>query len=116
VGNLTPRRDFTDVRDAVRAYVLLVSRAEPGRAYNVCSGQSHSIQECADILLALARVPLTLEQQPSRARALEILEQVGDPTRIYQTTGWQPQLPLQSSLSDLLDDWRQRIALNKEEM
>lgn len=116
VGNLTPRRDYTDVRDAVRANVLLASVAEPGRAYNVCSGLSRSVQECADILLALAHVPLTLEPKPGRARSIEILDQVGDPTRIYQTTGWRPEIPLETSLRDLLDDWRRQVALNKEEI
>jgi len=116
VGNLTPRRDYTDVRDAVRAYVLLASGAQPGQAYNVCSSHSRSVQECADILMALARVRIAMEIDPARVRTVEIQDQVGDPTRIYQATGWQPEISLETSLQDLLNDWRQRIAVHKEDL
>jgi GDP-4-dehydro-6-deoxy-D-mannose reductase len=106
-GDLTPRRDFTDVRDVVRAYRLLIERGEPGEAYNVCSGRDVAIQELADHLLSLASVPLTLELDPSRLRPVEVPVVRGDNTKIRTATGWQPEIPLEQTLADVLDWWRQ---------
>ena len=114
VGNLTPRRDYTDVRDAVRAYTLLATSSRPGEVYNVCSGHSCSVQECVDLLMALSRVPLKLEVERSRMRAVEISDQVGSSERLWKTTGWRPELPLEKSLGDLLDDWRNKLSKTEE--
>ncbi len=114
VGNLSPRRDYTDVRDAVRAYMLLASTGQSSQVYNVCSGKSHSVQESAEILLAMARVPLQLETDPTRIRSAEIDEQVGSPSRLERETEWKPEISFDASLADLLDDWR--AVLNRSEV
>ncbi len=106
VGNLWPRRDYVDVRDLVKAYVALMTAGQPGWAYNVCRGRSYSVQECVDILLGLARQPVTVEQHPDHVRREEIADQVGNPGRLYQATGWQAVISLEQSLTDLLDYWR----------
>ena len=84
VGNLTPRRDFTDVRDVVRAYRLLMTHGEAGEAYNVCSGVDLAISELADLLVGLAHRPMRLEEDPSLQRPVEIPVLRGDPTKMPQ--------------------------------
>ena len=109
VGNLTPRRDITDVRDVVRAYRLLMEHGAPGEAYNVCSGVDHSIAELAERLVALARLPMTLEADPELQRPVETPVLLGDPTRIMSATGWAPQIPIETTLADVLDDRRRQL-------
>jgi GDP-4-dehydro-6-deoxy-D-mannose reductase len=106
VGNLTARRDFTDVRDVVRAYRLLIESGEPGVVYNVCSGRDVSIQEIADGLLELAGTTLALETEPALMRPVEVPVLRGDPARLSAVTGWKPEIPLEQTLSDVLDYWR----------
>ena len=110
VGNVFPRRDYLDVRDAARAYVLLAGAAVPGEVYNVCSGRSASVQECVDLLAAAAGQPFRVDVDPARVRSVEILEQRGDAGRLRELTGWTPEIPLGSSLRDLLEEWRAREA------
>jgi len=110
VGDLSPRRDFTDVRDVVRAYRLLVERGEPGEVYNVCSGRDLSVQELADQLLTLARHPMRLDTDPALRRPVEIPVLRGDATKLRNATGWRPEIPIDRTLADLLDDQRERIA------
>ncbi|HVX17343.1 MAG TPA: GDP-mannose 4,6-dehydratase [Acidimicrobiales bacterium] len=110
VGNLSARRDFTDVRDVVRAYRLLVERGEPGAAYNVCSGTDVSVQELADDLRDLARLPITFETDPDLLRPVDVPVLRGDHARLTAATGWEPEIPLHRTLVDLLDDWRKRVA------
>ena len=109
VGNLSPRRDFTDVRDVVRAYRLLVTHGEAGEAYNVCSGVDLAISELADLLIGLARRPMRLEEDPARQRPVEIPVLRGDPTKLHKATGWEPEIPISESLADLLAEWRTRV-------
>jgi GDP-4-dehydro-6-deoxy-D-mannose reductase len=106
-GDLSPRRDFTDVRDVVRAYRLLVERGEPGEAYNVCSGQDVGIQEIADALAAAASVPVRFEVDQSRLRPVEIPVVRGDNAKLRAATGWAPEIPLSRTLGDILNWWRQ---------
>jgi GDP-4-dehydro-6-deoxy-D-mannose reductase len=110
VGNLDAVRDFTDVRDVVRAYMLLLEKGEPGRAYNVCSGRGRRIREILDLLLAgsSARVELRVDQE--RLRPADVPAQVGDPSLLRAATGWEPRIPLEETLADLLADWRARVA------
>jgi GDP-4-dehydro-6-deoxy-D-mannose reductase len=110
VGNLTPRRDLTDVRDVVRAYRLLIERGEPGEVYNVCSGRDVAVQELADSLLAMADRPLALEPDPALSRPVDLPVLRGDPTRLQAATGWAPEIPLEQTLHDVLDDLRARVA------
>jgi GDP-4-dehydro-6-deoxy-D-mannose reductase len=107
VGDLTTRRDFLDVRDAVRAYTLAAERGEPGAVYNVCSGQSRTVAEVLEGLLALSRVRgIAVRQDPARLQPADVPLQVGDSSRLRERTGWQPEIPFEQSLSDLLDGWR----------
>ncbi len=106
VGSLSARRDFTDVRDVVRAYRLLVESGEPGGIYNVCSGRDVSIQEIADRLLALAGSSVSLETDPALVRPVEVPVLRGDPGRLGAATGWRPELALERTLADVLAYWR----------
>jgi GDP-4-dehydro-6-deoxy-D-mannose reductase len=110
VGNLSARRDFTDVRDVVRAYRLLVERGEPGEAYNVCSGRAVSVQELAEALLSTARHPMALTPDPALERPIDVPVLLGDYTRLRKATGWEPEIALDQTLADLLDDMRQRVS------
>jgi GDP-4-dehydro-6-deoxy-D-mannose reductase len=106
-GNLEARRDFTDVRDVVRAYVLLLESAEPG-AYNICSGSSRS---AADILAALAQessLDVKHETDPARLRKNEVMEIRGSHDKLTNATGWQPAVPFEQTIADTLEWWRGR--------
>ena len=102
VGNLTPRRDFTDVRDVVRAYRLLIEHGEPGEAYNVCTGHDLAISELADRLLALAARPMRLEADPALQRPVDVPCCAATTTELHKATGWEPEIPLDQTLADLL--------------
>jgi GDP-4-dehydro-6-deoxy-D-mannose reductase len=110
VGNLTPERDFTDVRDVVRAYRLLVERGVPGEVYNVCSGASVSVSEIAERLLAMAGTEVRLEVDPERVRAVEVPVLRGDPSRLVAATGLERLYPLEQTLGDALEAWRKELA------
>jgi GDP-4-dehydro-6-deoxy-D-mannose reductase len=106
VGNLDARRDLTDVRDTVRAYTLILERGTPGRPYNVCSGRAIAIRHLLDLLLARARVPVSVKVDPARYRPNDTPLLVGDPSRLRDELGWTPQIPLEQTLDDLLEYWR----------
>jgi GDP-4-dehydro-6-deoxy-D-mannose reductase len=106
VGNLTPRRDLTDVRDVVRAYRLLMNDAEPGEAYNVCTGRDLTIAELAERLVGLASHPMAIEADPALQRPVETPVLRGDPSRLQQRTGWVPEIALETTLNDILEEQR----------
>ena len=106
IGNLEARRDFTDVRDVVRAYRLLIEHGTPGDTYHVCSGRDRSIREIAEQLVGLAAFPMTLEPDPALCRPVDLKVLCGDNTKIRTQTGWEPQIPIETTLSDLLEFWR----------
>jgi GDP-4-dehydro-6-deoxy-D-mannose reductase len=108
VGDLSARRDFTDVRDVVRAYRLLVALGTPGEVYNVCTGRDLAVQELADRMLAMATRPMSLEVDPSLLRPVEVPVLRGDATKLREATGWEPRIAIEQTLSDLLDDQRAR--------
>lgn len=108
VGNLDARRDITDVRDTVRAYHALVERGVSRRPYNVCSGRTHIMRELLDILLSLARVRVRVETDPERLRPSDTPVVHGSHARLTAETGWEPRIPIEQTLSDLLDHWRAR--------
>ncbi len=110
VGNLSPKRDFTDVRDVVRAYRLLVESGTSGDVYNVCSGEAIAIQELAESLIAMATTPMELVPDPDLQRPVDIPVLLGDCSRLVRDTGWQRTIPLDVTLADLLDDMRRRVA------
>ncbi len=106
VGNLSARRDFTDVRDVVRAYRLLVESGEAGVIYNVSSGRDVAIQDIVDGLLALAGSSVSLEVDPELVRPVEVPVLRGSNERLRAATGWEPTLPLEQTLEDVLAYWR----------
>lgn len=110
IGDLSARRDFTDVRDVVRAYRLLMAHGEPGEVYNVCSGVDLAVQDLADQLLAQARIPLRFETDPDLLRPVEVPVLRGSYERLAAATGWEPEIPMSQTLVDLLEDWRARVA------
>lgn len=109
VGNLDAVRDFTDVRDIVRAYHLALERGEPGEVYNICSGKGRSIRWIVDHYVARSRVKVRVISDPSRVRSVDVPVMIGDASRFRKRTGWRPEIPLRRTLDDLLDDWRRRI-------
>jgi GDP-4-dehydro-6-deoxy-D-mannose reductase len=109
VGNLDVRRDFVDVRDAVRAYWLAGTRGVPGEAYNVATGRSHSIREVLDCLRALADTSVEVVVDPAYMRVAELQVLEGDATRFRKATGWRPEIPFERTLADTLDWWRANL-------
>jgi GDP-4-dehydro-6-deoxy-D-mannose reductase len=110
VGSLTARRDLTDVRDIVRAYRLLLTAGVPGEVYNVCSGRDLAIQELADHLVGMARRPIELAPDPALLRPVDLPVLRGDPAKLRNATGWKPEIPIEQTLADLLDDMRHRVS------
>ncbi|MGB7294561.1 MAG: GDP-mannose 4,6-dehydratase [Candidatus Aminicenantales bacterium] len=108
VGRTDVQRDFTDVRDSVRAYILLLEKGKTGEVYNVCSGRTTALREILGIFLSSATKDVRIEQDPERVRKVDIPRLVGDNRKIREETGWEPHLPLERTLADLLDYWRFR--------
>lgn len=110
VGNLESRRDITDVRDTVRAYRALMERGAARRPYNVCSGTAYLIRELLESLMALARIPMRVETDPSRMRPSDNPVVLGDNSRIRREAGWVPEIGIDQTLRDLLTYWREHPA------
>lgn len=106
VGNLQAKRDFTDVRDIVRAYWLAVNKGVPGETYNIASGKCYTIQEVLNKLLALSKVQIEIKEDESRLRPSDVEILLGDYTKFHQQTGWKPEIPFDQTLEDLLNYWR----------
>jgi GDP-4-dehydro-6-deoxy-D-mannose reductase len=106
VGNLEARRDLTDVRDTVRAYRVILEQGTAGRAYNVCSGHAVAIRDLLEMMLARARVPISVKADPARYRPNDLPLVVGDPGRIQRELGWKAEIPLERTVDDLLEYWR----------
>jgi GDP-4-dehydro-6-deoxy-D-mannose reductase len=109
VGNLDARRDFTDVRDMVKAYWLALEKGEPGEVYNLGSGKDVTIKKMLDILLSFSDLDIEVRQDPSRMRPSDVEVLLADTTRFHDLTGWEPEIPLEKTLEDLLDYWRERV-------
>ena len=108
-GDLSAQRDFVDVRDAVRAYLLLAEKGQAGKTYNVASGRAVSIRECLDFLRKQARVPIKAVLDPARLQKNDVPIQIGSAKRLQKQTGWEPEISTEQSLLDLLNDWRQKL-------
>jgi GDP-4-dehydro-6-deoxy-D-mannose reductase len=106
VGNLDAKRDFTDVRDVVRAYWLALEKGKPGEVYNIGSGKAHSIKEILDILLSMSRVRMEVRVDPERMRPSDVPILLADSSKFHKLTGWEPRIPLRKTLEDLLNYWR----------
>jgi GDP-4-dehydro-6-deoxy-D-mannose reductase len=109
VGNLESRRDITDVRDVVRAYRLLLTKGRPLRPYNVCSGIAYRVGDLMEGLVRLSRLKITIEIDAQRLRPSDNPVVLGDRTRILDEVGWAPEIPIERTLADLLDYWRQHV-------
>jgi len=110
VGNLEAIRDFTDVRDMVRAYWLAATEADSGEVYNIASGKGTRIQVLLDQLMAMVNVDVRIEPDPERMRPSDVEILIGDSSKFRECTGWEPRIPLETTLRDLLDYWRGRVA------
>lgn len=106
VGNLEASRDFTDVRDIVRAYRLLMERGQTGEVYNVGSGQVRSIRAVLDEILAQTAVPVAVETDPAKLRPLDMPLLQADAGKLHSATGWTPEIPLSQTIADTLSYWR----------
>lgn len=103
VGNLSAQRDFLDVRDVVRAYVLLAQSGAAGEVYNICSGKAVAISEVLRRLIAAAHVPVEVREDPARMRPSDVPVFYGDNAKLRAQTGWQPQIALDRSLRDIYE-------------
>ena len=110
VGNLEARRDFTDVRDIVRGYWLaLDGGCEPGEAYNLCSGKDYSIQKVLDLLIEMSGLEVEVREDPARLRPSDVPVLLGDASKFHAATGWEPKIPYEKTLSDMLEYWREEL-------
>lgn len=109
MGNLEAQRDLTDVRDTVRAYVAMIDRGRPGTVYNVASGRAIAVGDLVRTLVGRAARDIRIEQDPAFFRPNDIPLLVGDRTRLFTDTGWQPEIPLEQTVDDLLEYWRTRV-------
>ncbi len=109
VGNLSSKRDWSDVRDFVRAYWLALEKGTPGEVYNIGSGVAREVREMLDILRSMTEANIEVQVDPARLRPSDVKMLVCDATKFRQLTGWQPQIPFEQTLKDLLDYWRERV-------
>jgi GDP-4-dehydro-6-deoxy-D-mannose reductase len=109
VGNLGAVRDFSDVRDVVRAYYMLLKKGNKGEKYNVCSGKGYVLKDILKKLTYISGADILIEKDTERMRAADIPALVGDNTRIRETTGWKPEIDIDETLRDVLEYWRKEI-------
>ena len=106
VGNLEARRDFTDVRDMVRAYWLALEKCQGGEIYNICSGKAWRIKDVLDLLLGMTKVRIEVREDPARLRPSDVPVLLGDHSKFTDRTGWKPSIPFEQTLKDMLEFWR----------
>lgn len=109
VGNLEAKRDYTDVRDMVRAYVLAVEKCDPGDVYNVAVGSAIKIGDMLKLLLSYSKVKVEVKEDASRMRPSDVPVLIGDNTKFIKKTGWKPEIPFEKTMEDLLNYWRERV-------
>jgi len=109
VGNLEAKRDFTDVRDMVRAYWLSLEKGIEGDVYNIGSGQAYSMQELLDLLMSLSRTKMEVRVDPERLRPSDVPVLLADSSKFRTLTGWQPRIPFKQTILDLLNYWRELV-------
>ncbi len=106
VGNLNSSRDFTDVRDIVKAYELCLKKCDYGEVYNVCSGKAWIIKDVLNMLLDMSKVKVEIRHDPARMRPSDVEILLGDSSKFTQKTGWKPEIPFEKTMADVLDYWR----------
>lgn len=109
VGNLEVRRDLSDVRDVVSAYLLALENGKPGAVYNVCSGRVYSLREILEALINLTELRVDVVPEPERLRPQDLQVLAGTPHALHALTGWEATIPLNRTLADLLSYWRSRL-------
>src|SRR3989338_4774823 len=109
VGNLDARRDYTDVRDMVKAYYLSVQKCEPGESYNIATGKGWKIKDMLDLLLSKSKMKIKIVQDPARMRPSDVEVLIGDATKFKNQTGWKPEIPFEKTMEDLLSYWREKV-------
>ena len=109
VGNLEAVRDYTDVRDMVRAYYLAVQKCQPGEVYNIASGRGWKISEVLNLLLSMSKVKIKIVRDEERMRPSDVEVLIGDASKFYKQTGWRPQISFTKTMEDLLNYWRERV-------
>jgi len=109
VGNISVKRDFTDVRDVVRAYTLLMEKGRRGEVYNICSGSAVPLREILDLLISFSSQKIEVQVDSKKLRKADIPLLLGDNKKIKEETSWMPEISLKQSLRDLLEYWRKRV-------
>ncbi len=109
VGNLEAKRDFTDVRDMVKAYWLSLKHCEPGEVYNIASGTTWKISDVLDMLLSRSKIQIKIEEDPGRLRPSDVQILLGEFSKFHQATGWKTEIPFEQTLQDILEYWRERV-------
>lgn len=109
VGNLDAKRDYTDVRDMVQAYLLSLEKCDPGEVYNICTGDAVVIGDMLDILLSYSKIKVEVKQDPSRMRPSDVPVLIGDNSKFVAKTGWKPTVPFKKTMEDLLNYWRSKV-------
>ena len=115
VGNLDIQRDFCDVRDIVKAYILLLKKGRRGEPYNICSGKTIALREILEVLLKEAAVShaISIDVDPAKLRKIDMPVQMGSNQKIVEETGWSPEIPIERTLRDLLIYWRRKLGKEK---
>ena len=109
VGDLSIKRDFTDVRDVVRAYVLTLEKGKSGGVYNVCSGKTYMMQEILDILIKIARKEIRAVQDPDKIRSIDIPELRGDNSKLKDEIKWNAQIDIKKTMNDMVESIRNTL-------
>ncbi len=109
VGNLDAIRDFTDVRDMVKGYWMILQKGKPGDVYNICSGEGIRIRDVLKELLSLSNIKIKVEEDKKRRRPSDVPVLIGDNSKVRRQTGWKPEIPFKNTLRDLLRWWRENI-------
>jgi GDP-4-dehydro-6-deoxy-D-mannose reductase len=109
VGDLTTQRDWVDVRDVVRGYWLALEKGVPGQVYNIGSGTTRTIQSMLDMLLALSPAEISVRQDASRLRPSDVPILWADDSKFRTQTGWEPKIPFEKTMADLLEHWRKKV-------
>ncbi len=109
VGNLEAKRDWTDVRDMVKAYLLAVEKGVPGEVYNICSEKAVRVGDMLDMLLKLSKVKVKVQEDSARLRPSDVEILLGDCSKFRKATGWKPEIPFAKTVEDLLNYWRERV-------
>ncbi len=109
VGNLEAERDFTDVRDMVKAYWMSLEKCRPGEVYNICSGRSYKIRKVLDMLLGISEKKIEVKMDEKKLRPSDVSVLLGDSSKFRKETGWEPEISFEKTLKDILNYWREKV-------